>query len=559
MSATPSSRSLPPATEPPPSLEVDSLSKTFGSFRALDRVSLRVAPGTVHALLGENGAGKSTLVKCVMGYHRPDDGCVRLSGREASPRNPREAQRLGIGMVYQHFTLVPNMTACENLVLARARLPLVIDWRREQESLAAFLERTPFRIELSALVHSLTAGERQKLEILKQLYKGSRIMILDEPTSVLTPAEADEVLTMLHGMAKAGEISVILITHKFREVTRYADEVTILRRGRAAGHGRVNELTTEAMAAMMMGRAPGFEAPARATKVLAAAPRLKLVDVEADDDTGVPAVRGVRLEIGAGEIVGVAAIAGNGQEELVEVLAGQRPKRAGQVNVGGRDFVPTRRALEELRLRCLPEEPLRNACVPTMSVAENLSFRVFDRKSHTRFRWFISAKKTSATARRLVAEYAIVTRSVDAPIALLSGGNVQRTVLARELEGEVDVLIAANPCMGLDFAATAEIHGRIRKVRDRGAAVLLVSADLDELLALADRIVVMSEGRIAFETTAAAARPAELGRYMGGHLDQSAADGTEHAQEAPDASSTLGGVSDGRALSEATSNPAIRL
>jgi ABC-type uncharacterized transport system ATPase subunit len=523
MRALASPRSVNGAPHPPPSLEVVSLSKTFGSFRALDDVSLSIAPGTVHALLGENGAGKSTLVKCIMGYHRPDGGRVRLSGIDVSPRNPREAQRLGIGMVYQHFTLVPNMTACENLVLARVQLPMVIDWRREREALAAFLKRTPFRIDLDALVRSLAAGERQKLEILKQLYLDNRIIILDEPTSVLTPAEADEVLTMLHGMAKAREVSIIMITHKFREVTRYADEVTILRRGRVVGHGRVLDLTTDALATMMMGCAPSLDAPPRISgEVQVAAPRMQLVDIEADDDAGVLAVRGVRLEVRAGEIVGVAAIAGNGQEELVEVLAGQRTRRAGRVMVAGQDFVPRRRALQDRRLRCLPEDPLRNACVPTMSIAENLSFRVFDLKGHTRLRWFVSAKKAATLARRLVAEYGIRTRSIDAPIIQLSGGNVQRTVLARELDGEVDVLIAANPCMGLDFAATAEIHARIRQVRDRGAAVLLVSADLDEVLALANRVVVMSDGRITFETPAASAQPAVLGRYMAGHTDQSA-------------------------------------
>jgi general nucleoside transport system ATP-binding protein len=500
-----------------PALEVSALSKTFGSFRALDRVSFILAPGTVHALLGENGAGKSTLVKCIMGYHRADEGRIRLDGREVSPRNPREAQALGIGMIYQHFTVVPNMTVCENLVLARARLPIVFDWKREREALASFMGRMPFRIDLDALVRSLSAGERQKVEILKQLYLQSRIVILDEPTSVLTPLEADEVLTMLRDRARGGDVSLVIITHKFREVTRFADEVTVLRRGRVVGHARVSDTTTQSMAEMMMGAAPPAP-PARSSASSVGDVRLHVEALEVDDDAGTPALRGLSLEVRAGEIVGVAAIAGNGQEELVEVLGGQRPKRAGRVVVAGKDFVPTRGELRARKLRCLPEEPLRSACVPTMSVAENMAFRTFDVPPFTVLRWLIARKAIEGAARAMVADYAIRAPSIHAPIGQLSGGNVQRAVLARELSGEVDVLVAANPCMGLDFVAVSEVHARIRQARDRGAAVLLVSADLDEILALAGRILVMSEGCIVHETTADEAEPARLGKYMAAHL-----------------------------------------
>ncbi len=501
---------------PPPLLETESLSKRFGAFRALDRVTIRVEPGSVHALLGENGAGKSTLVKCIMGYHRPDGGRIRLGEREVLPRSPREAQALGIGMVYQHFTLVPNMTVCENLVLSRATLPFVVDWPRERAALTSFLGRMPFQIDLDARVRSLSAGEKQKIEILKQLYLESRIVILDEPTSVLTPAEADDVLTMLHGMARGGEISILIITHKFREVTRYADEVTVLRRGRAVGRGRVGELTTGAMAEMMMGAAVPSESRAPARAALGEV-RLRVTGMEANDDAGVPALRDVGFEVRAGEIVGVAAIAGNGQEELVEVLAGQRPRESGSVVVSGEEFTATRDQMRLRRVRCLPEEPLRNACVATMSVAENMAFRAFDEPAHTVMGVFVSSKTIRRAAERMVTDYGIRAPSIESPIGQLSGGNVQRSVLARELHGEVDVLIAANPCMGLDFAAVAEIHERIRATRDRGAAVLLVSADLDEILALATRILVMSEGRIVYETPVETAEPAVLGRYMAGH------------------------------------------
>jgi ABC-type uncharacterized transport system ATPase subunit len=501
---------------PPPVLEVEGLSKRFGKFQALDGVSLRAEPGSVHALLGENGAGKSTLVKCIMGYHQADGGHMRLAGEQLAPKSPREAQALGIGMVYQHFTLVPNMTVCENLVLARATLPLVVDWPKEHAALTSFLTRMPFKIDLDATVRSLSAGEKQKIEILKQLYLESRIVILDEPTSVLTPAEADEVLSMLHGMARAGDISIIIITHKFREVTQFADEVTVLRRGRGVGRGRVGELTTGAMAEMMMGGAIPAEAKGPAAGA-AGDVRLGITDLQAADDVGVPALRGVTLHVRAGEIVGIAAIAGNGQEELVEVLAGQRPRSSGLVQISGASFEARRDEMRLRRVRCLPEEPLRNACVATMTVAENMAFRTFDESRYTVLGWLVSQKAISREAVKLVAEYGIRAPSIHTPIGKLSGGNVQRSVLARELEGEVDVLIAANPCMGLDFAAVAEIHARIRTARDRGAAVLLVSADLDEIFALATRILVMSEGRIAFETPIEGAEPAVLGKYMAGH------------------------------------------
>jgi general nucleoside transport system ATP-binding protein len=245
--------------------------------------------------------------------------------------------------------------------------------------------------------------------------------------------------------------------------------------------------------------------------------RLRIADLHADDDVGIPALRGVTFDVSAGEIVGVAAIAGNGQEELVEVLAGQRPRTSGSVQVSGADFDATRAQMRLGRVRCLPEEPLRNACVSTMSVAENMALRTFDEPRYTVLNWLVSQKAINRTAIKLVAEYGIRTPSIHTPIGNLSGGNVQRSVLARELEGEVDVLIAANPCMGLDFAAVAEIHSRIRAARDRGAAVLLVSADLDEILALATRVLVMSEGRVVHQTPVDSAEPTMLGKYMAGH------------------------------------------
>jgi simple sugar transport system ATP-binding protein len=297
---------------------------------------------------------------------------------------------------------------------------------------------------------------------------------------------------------------------------RFADDVTILRRGRMAGRGDVKTLTPDSMAEMMMGA--GSTKPAAARNDAPAGDiRLRVDGLSALDDAGTPALREISFDLRAGEIVGVAAVAGNGQEELVEVLAGQREAQSGSVIVHGRPYEARRAQMREHNVRCLPEEPLRNACVPDMSVAENISFRDFDQPPHTVAGWGIRPSAIRQSARRHIEAYGIRTRSPDTPIGELSGGNVQRAVLARELGGKVDVLIAANPCMGLDFAAVSEIHARIIDSRNRGAAVLLVSADLDEILSVADRVLVMSEGRVVHETPIASADVGVIGRHMAGH------------------------------------------
>ncbi len=496
-------------------VEAIAMTKRFGEFTALDDVSLKVQPGTFHALLGENGAGKSTLVKCIMGYYRPDAGDVIVGGREQDIGNPRAAHALGLGMVYQHFTLVPAMTVTENLVLARDHLPAIVDWKHETEALETFLERMPFRIPLRARVSAISAGERQKCEILKQLYLRRRFLILDEPTSVLTPGEADEVLGMLRAMVVTGELTILMITHKFREVMAFADEVTILRRGRLAGQGRVAELTPDAMARTMIGAEALTVQPARTGEF--GAPRLDVENLAALDDAGQPAVRDLSLSIRGGEIVGVAGVSGNGQRQLIEVLAGQREPTGGVIHIHGERYSATRDEMRRHKLSLLPEEPLKNACVARMSVADNLAFREFDEAPFARGGWWLNRGEFRAEAQRKIERYKIKTRSEATPIGELSGGNVQRTVLARELGGAVEILIAANPCFGLDFAAVAQIHAEIMAARNRGAAVLLVSEDLDELLELADRVVVMFNGQLVYETRASEADLTEIGRHMAGH------------------------------------------
>jgi simple sugar transport system ATP-binding protein len=501
---------------PPPLLDAQHISKRFGSLAALSDVSFTLRPGTFHALLGENGAGKSTLVKCIMGFYQADSGKVLVGDSDVVVKNPREAQRYGIGMVYQHFTLVENMTVAENLVLSRAEIPSFIDWKKEEAEIETFMSGMPFRIPVRKLVRQLAAGEKQKLEILKQLYLGSKIIILDEPTSVLTPQEADDVLGLLREMTRRGEISVAIITHKFREVMSFADEVTVLRRGTLAGTGKVADHTPESLAELMVGSDPPSAALERKAGEYERV-GIELKDVCAEDDIGLPVLTRVSLKVHAGEILGIAGVSGNGQEQLVEVLAGQRTLGSGTVTVGGKAYTPTRQAIRESKVRLLPEAPLKNACVATMSVAENMGFRCFDEPGFTLGRWAVRRGPLRKKALKSIGEYKIKAPGPEAPIGGLSGGNVQRAVLARELDGDVQVLIAANPCFGLDFAAVAEIRTRIVAARNAGTAVLLVSADLDEVFALSDRIVVMSEGSIVYETLAESANIAEIGRHMAGH------------------------------------------
>ena len=502
-----------------PELEVIGMGKRFGDLVALDDVSMRIAAGGFHALLGENGAGKSTLVKCLVGFYRADSGTVLINGREAGISNPREASEFGIGMVYQHFTLVPSMTVAENLVVARGALPAILNWQEERERLAAFLATIPFRIPLDKPAGSLAAGEKQKVEIIKQLYLQRRLLILDEPTSVLTPDEADEALGLVKELARKKQLTALIITHKFREVLAYADDVTVLRRGRLTGSGNVGELSVERMAEMMVGSTLARDVSSRAARpaVPDSPPRLNVQHLAALGDNRMPVLKDVNLMVYPGEILGIAGVSGNGQKELVEVLLGQRSKSGGNVLVNGETYTGRREELARHKVYSLPEEPLRNACVAQLSVADNMALRNYDRSPLARWGW-VNRLALRKQAHQYVEAFKVKTSGIDARMQTLSGGNVQRAVLARELSHPVNLLVVANPVFGLDFKAVKETHERLLVVRAEGTAVLLVSEDLDELLALSDRVAVMSEGRIVFETPAERADVRELGHYMaGGH------------------------------------------
>jgi general nucleoside transport system ATP-binding protein len=498
------------------SIEAVGMTMRFGAFTALNNVSIKIKAGRFHALLGENGAGKSTFVKCVMGFYHATDGQLMVDDREVEVPDPRAAHAHGLGMVYQHFTLVPSLTAAENLVISREDAPGIIDWREERKALASFMASMPFQVPLDQTVDKMAAGEKQKLEILKQLYLGRRFLILDEPTSVLTPGEADEVLGVVRELCQTGKITVLMITHKFREVTAFADDVSVLRHGAHIGSGKVSDFSTDMLAEMMVGAELPDQSADRTGepgKVV-----LSLSGIRAADRSGLKEIHIDDLEVRSGEVVGIAGISGNGQMELMEILSGQRAHSTGEIKVKGQPYKATRPEARALGVRILPEEPLHNACVPMMSVAENLGFRNYDVNGGGKTRFWVRKRAMGEYGTDLIKSYKIKTTSTDAPMSSLSGGNVQRTVLARELTGEVDLLLISNPCFGLDFSAVAEIRSRIIAARNAGTAVLLMSEDLDEILELSDRILVMSEGRLSFETTAAQADVGEIGRHMAGHV-----------------------------------------
>ena len=498
-------------------IETLGMTMRFGSFTALDHVSVNIPAGTFHALLGENGAGKSTLVKCIMGFYHQTSGSLSVDGREVAVTSPKDAATYGLGMVYQHFTLVPSLTGAENLVISRTEVPSIINWAKERRDLAGFMERMPFQIPLDRPVSELAAGEKQKLEIVKQLYLGRSFLVLDEPTSVLTPAEADEMLGLVRGMTERGELTVLMISHKFHEVTKFADAVSILRRGKLVGGGKVGELSTGDMAAMMIGDVKLAELDTRVPVGDAAKPVLKVEHVKAPDRSGLKTIEIDNLTVRSGEIVGIAGISGNGQKELTEILAGQRPTDTGTVTVNGEAYGATRPETRKNHVRFIPEEPLQNACAPRMTVSENLAFRTFDLKEDGKDAIWLNKGRMKKSATSLISDFKVKTASSSSPISALSGGNVQRAVLARELTGEVDLLIVSNPCFGLDFSAVAEIRARIMRARNAGTAVLLLSEDLDELLEMSDRIMVISEGKLVYETPALAADISVIGAHMAGH------------------------------------------
>jgi simple sugar transport system ATP-binding protein len=502
-----------------PIVSMRDVTRRFGPVLANDRVSLEIRAGEVHALVGENGAGKSTLMKVLYGLHPPHAGTIEVDGRAVHIDSPAAAMKLGLGMVHQHFLLVDTLTVAENVVLGLERRPLFGMFSpADAEHSVAELSRRYLRVDPHARVAGLSVGEQQRVEILKVLYRGARVLILDEPTAVLTPQEVDELFGVLRSMRDRGT-AIVLITHKLAEVKSLADRVTVMRGGRVVGGGLASELSVERMAELMVGRVPAPLGERAARKPGERV--LEAIDLHAIDARGLPAVVGVSLGVREGEIVGLAGVEGNGQHELVECLAGLRAPRAGHVRIGGIDVTGRgARAHSESGLAHIPADRLRRGLVGELSAAENL---VLGRQREAARGPWLGGPALEARARGALVEYDVRPPDPRARAGRLSGGNQQKLVVAREL-GRAEpsagkparALIAAHPTRGVDLGAIDAIHRRLLAARDAGLGVLLVSSELSEILALSDRILVMTGGNIVHETTPALTDERTLGLHMTG-------------------------------------------
>ena len=503
-----------------PALRLRGIVKRFPGIVANDGVDFEAAAGEVHALLGENGAGKSTLSSILTGLYQADEGTIELYGQPVRFRSPREALDAGVAMVHQHFRLVGPLTVAENVVLGDPRpagARLLLRGRAIEAAVRELALRYDLDVDPRARVWQLSVGEQQRVEILKALYRQARVLILDEPTAVLTPQEAEALFVTVRAMAAEGR-TVVFISHKLREVAAVADRVTVLRAGKVVAAVDMAATSPEGLAALMVGREAGAVA-ARAGAWAGAAvvePVLELRDLWVEGDRGLPAVRGVSLAVRPGEIVAIAGVAGNGQRELAEAVAGMRPLRQGEVRAGGQRLRGgNARAAIAGGIAYIPEDRLGTGVAPSLPVSANLILKGYRSGdfSHGPLLW---PRRVRVFAQALVERYQVRVAGIDTPARQLSGGNLQKVVLAREFSGEPRMLVAASPTRGLDVAAIETVHGYLRDAAARGLGVLLISEDLDEILTLAHRVTVLYEGALVGELDAATATPEEIGLLMAG-------------------------------------------
>jgi ABC-type uncharacterized transport system ATPase subunit len=496
-------------------LELRGITKRYGSLVANDRIDLTVEPGQIHALLGENGAGKTTLMNVLYGLTGPDEGEILVDGKAVTLHSPKDAIRAGIGMVHQHFMLVPVFTVAENVTLGdeRTRWLGLLDRRGMRREVRELSERYGLRIDPDALVEDLPVGVQQRVEIIKALVREAGVLILDEPTSVLTPGETEELFTIMREL-RAGGRSIIFISHKLKEVQAIADVVTVIRRGQVVGQ-RPPTASDAELAELMVGRSVVLRVekePAKPGDVV-----LDVRDLSVEQHHGQFAVNGVSFQVRSGEILGIAGVQGNGQTELCEALMGLRPVQSGSVRLAGRD-ITGEQPRDRIRagLGYIPEDRQEDGLVGAFSVADNLILDVYDRPPYAKgISLNLDAVRETAVSR--VEQFDVRTTSIATPTGTLSGGNQQKVILAREIGRDLVLLVASQPTRGLDVGSIEFVHRRIIEERDQGVAVLLISAELDEIYALADRIAVMYEGRIT------GIRPptvpvAELGLLMSGGM-----------------------------------------
>ena len=496
------------------SVEMCDIVKRFPGVLANDRVCFDMRAGEVHALLGENGAGKSTLMRQLYGMYQPDEGEIMIDGQRAEFHSPADAIRAGIGMIHQHFMLVPTLTVAENIALGlpSSRGPM-LDLDKVSARVQELSTAYRLKVEPDAYVWQLSVGEQQRVEILKALYRGASFIILDEPTAVLTPQEVDDLFATLRHMVSEGH-GLVFISHKLNEVMAISDRVTVLRDGCMAGTIPGREATRDILVGMMVGREVKPLAP---QPLQAGAARLKIEGLRAQGDRGTEALRGVDLEVHAGEIVGLAGVSGNGQRELAQCLAGLRKVTAGTIIIDGKDLTHTElKAHIEAGLAYVPEERMRDGAIREFSVEENVFLHDHAAPEYTHAGIFLDFRKMAAHATDLVKQYSVKTPSLDTPIKNLSGGNIQKLILARELSRKPKILIAAQPTRGVDIGASEYIHQRLLEQRATGTAILLISEDLDETRSLSDRIAVIYEGHIIGIVQRGEATVEEIGLMMAG-------------------------------------------
>lgn len=497
-----------------PVLELSNISKKFPGVKANDNICLTVEAGTIHGLVGENGAGKSTLMKIVFGIYKPDSGAIRLDGNECQINSPKDAMELGIGMVHQHSMMIPSFTVAENLILASGGKEKYWNIKNVEKKICQLSEQYGLEVNPGAFVNSMTVGQIQRADILRALYQGSRLLILDEPTAVLTPQESEELFHKLKLLKRHGQ-SIVFITHRLPEIMAATDEVTVMRHGNVTGHMETKDTNETELAQMMVGREVVLRVERPEVTLKDKIFEVKGLTVKGRVK-GKNAVSDVHFLIRKGEVLGVAGVEGNGQTELVEAIAGLRHIEKGNIYIDGIDMAGKKpRAIREMGLSHIPQDRMIHGAVSGGSVLENI---ILGRHSKLPIAktGIINYKEAKKITKKLIEKFEVAAPGIDVKIGSLSGGNIQKVVVAREIHETPKVLIAAQPTRGVDVGAIEYIHNQLMKLREQGTAILLVSADLNEVMNLSDRIIVMYKGGIIGERIAKDTDVQEIGLLMSG-------------------------------------------
>lgn len=495
-------------------IEMREITKIFGEFVANDKINLELRKGEIHALLGENGAGKSTLMNMLAGLLEPTSGEIVVNGKSEKLDSPSKAASLGIGMVHQHFMLVEAFTVAENIILgSEVTNKGVLDLKKANADILELSERYGLAVEPTAKVEDISVGAQQRVEILKTLYRGADILIFDEPTAVLTPAEILELMDIMKALVKEGK-SIILITHKLDEIRAVADRVTVIRRGKSIQTVSIEGATNKDLAEMMVGRSVSF-----VTEKEEAQPKevvLQISDLVVNENRGVPAVKELSLDVRAGEIVGIAGIDGNGQSELIQAITGLRKVKSGSIKIKGQEVVGlSPRKITEMNVSHVPEDRHRDGLVLEMMLSENIALQTYYKEPLSK-NGVLNYNQINSYARKLMEEFDVRAANEIVPASALSGGNQQKAIIAREVDRNPDLLIVSQPTRGLDVGAIEYIHKRLIGERDKGKAVLVVSFELDEILNLSDRIAVIHDGKIQGIVKPSETNKQELGILMAG-------------------------------------------